>query len=110
MGHRPSLLALAAILLSMSALITNADAITTTAVFSVAGFNCTPFPTCATPPPTDPVIGSIVYDAAASTPSVINSLTSINLTIGGHSYSVNEVDFANEPMFDATVVGGLING
>lgn len=43
-----------------------------------------------TPPPDDPVIGRILYEAESVT-AVIESLTSIDLTIDGHSYSLSEI-------------------
>lgn len=58
------------------------------------------------PAPTDPVVGSIVYDAASIT-SNINSLTSVNLTIAGHTYTVGELSFANSspPSSPLAVIG-----
>jgi hypothetical protein len=66
--------------------------------------------------PMDPVTGSIVYDAASTT-SNINSLTSINLTITGHTYLLSEVGFISPfgstqlpPPFGSTqLIGGLLN-
>lgn len=58
-------------------------------------------------PPTNPVTGVITYDAASLT-APIDSLTSINLTIDGHSYSVGETGFFNNG--DNSWFGGLING
>jgi len=80
--------------------LTPAFAIPITVSFTVTGFLAGA--------PTDPVTGSVVYDAASTT-SNINSLTSINLTIAGHSYSLAEVGFV-EGFPDNTVIGGLING
>jgi hypothetical protein len=67
---------------------TPAYAIPITVSFQATGF------TGVGVPPADPVVGSIVYDAASTT-STINSLTSINLTIAGHTYTVSELDFAS---------------
>jgi PEP-CTERM motif len=61
----------------------------------------------ALPAPMDPVTGSIVYDAASTT-SNINSLTSINLTIAGHTYQLSEVGFA--PLGSDQLIGGLSFG
>jgi PEP-CTERM motif len=58
--------------------------------------------------PMDPVTGSIVYDAA-STMSNINSLTSINLTIAGHTYLLSEVGFIS-PAGSNQLIGGLSFG
>ncbi len=57
-----------------------------------------------TPAPTDPVTGTIVYDAA-DIHSPINSLISINMTIDGHAYSLGELAFSPGP-----AIGGSING
>jgi hypothetical protein len=57
--------------------------------------------------PMDPVTGSIVYDAASTT-SNINSLTSINLTITGHTYLLSEVGFIS-PFGSDQLIGGLLN-
>jgi hypothetical protein len=76
--------------------VTPASAIPITVSFTATGFNVGA--------PTDPVTGSIGYDAASTT-APPNSLTSINLTIAGHAYSLAEVGFA-----DSTVIGALING
>jgi hypothetical protein len=58
--------------------------------------------------PMDPVIGSIVYDAASTT-SNINSLTSINLTIAGHTYLLSEVGFIS-PFGSNQLIGALSFG
>jgi hypothetical protein len=58
--------------------------------------------------PMDPVTGSIVYDAASTT-SNINSLTSINLTITGHTYLLSEVGFTS-PFGPSQLIFGLLNG
>ena len=58
--------------------------------------------------PTDPVSGTIVYDAASVTGN-INSLTSVSLSIGGHAYTLAEVGFLS-PFGTLQVIGGTING
>jgi hypothetical protein len=58
--------------------------------------------------PMDPVTGSIVYDAASTT-SNINSLTSINLTIAGHTYLLSEVGFISPFGSNQQLIGGLLN-
>ena len=75
-------------LLSVSPL-TPAGAIPITVSFTAASFIELEEAVAA---PMDPVTGSIVYDAASTT-SNINSLTSINLTITGHTYLLSEVGF-----------------
>jgi hypothetical protein len=61
--------------------------------------------------PTDPVIGSIVWEAD-DIHSPILSFDSIDLTLDGHSYSINEIgyisDLATSPPHDA--IGGILNG
>ncbi len=54
--------------------------------------------------PTDPVTGTIVYDAA-DVHSPINSLISINLTINGHTYAVGDLAF-----LQGAIIGGSLNG
>jgi hypothetical protein len=55
-------------------------------------------------PPTDPVIGTIIYEAASITAN-IDSLTSINLIIGGHNYLINEIGYIS-PFFGRQKIGG----
>ena len=66
-------------------------------------------PSFGTPAPTDPVTGSLVYDAASST-SNINSLSSVNLTIDGHTYILGEVGFISAFGGTDQLVGGVLNG
>jgi len=66
--------------------------------FTVAGFGVGA--------PQDPISGSIAYDAATAT-SNINSLTSINLTIAGHVYTVGEIGFISTGFFQE--IGGTVN-
>ena len=58
--------------------------------------------------PTDPVTGTIVYDAT-DVYSPINSLTSITMTIDGHAYAVGELAFIS-PWGSEQLIGGAING
>ena len=76
----------------------SANAVAIKVDFTAAGFGAGA--------PTDPVTGTIIYDAASPTAD-INSLTSINLTIGGHSYSLGEVGFISWP--GAQCIGGVVN-
>ena len=99
MDIRPSIFAFALILLSVCAA-TYAHAIPITVSFQASGF-----PAGA---PTDPVVGSLVYDAASTT-SNINSLTSVNLTIAGHTFTVGELGFTS-PFGSQQLIGGLLNG
>jgi len=93
------ILMLAAVLLAVG-LTTPAWAIPVTVSFEATGFGAGA--------PTDPVIGTIVYDAASTT-SNINSLTSISLTIGSHAYTVGEVGFVS-PFGTSQVIGALTGG
>jgi hypothetical protein len=58
-------------------------------------------------PPDDPVSGSLVFDKSAANFSII-SLTSIDLTIVGHTYALSEVDFVNNIGADV-LVGGILD-
>jgi len=76
--------------------LTPASAIPITVSFTASGFQ--------DGAPTDPVTGSIVYDAASTT-APPNSLTSIDLTIAGHTYSLDEVGFSV-----GTIIGSTLDG
>lgn len=54
--------------------------------FEITGFA----PSNGNAAPTDPVVGSFVYEAT-SISSAIDSITSVSLTLAGHSYSLPEV-------------------
>ncbi len=62
--------------------------------------------------PTDPVTGTIIYEAASTTAN-IESLSSISLTIDNHTYSLGEVGyytaFPSDPQ-TLQLIGGTING
>jgi hypothetical protein len=75
-------------------------------------FQVTGFPaSLGNPAPTDPVTGSIVWEAAGIH-SPIQSFDSINLTLDGHTYSINELgylpDLSGPPPHD--LIGGNLNG
>jgi hypothetical protein len=59
----------------------------------------------------DPVSGVITYEAA-DVGAPIDSLTSISLTIGSHSYTVGELGFITNPndISTSSIIGGSING
>jgi len=60
------------------------------------------------PAPTNPVSGTIVYDAASTTAD-INSITSINLTIDGHTYGISEIIF--QSLYENHhLIGGSLDG
>ena len=61
--------------------------------------------------PTDPVTGTIIYQAASTTADIV-SLTSINLTIGGYTYSISEVGFISPYGTGGAylAIGGKLNG
>jgi hypothetical protein len=77
-----------------------AFAIQVTLSFTVSGF-VTEGPPAGVP--TDPVTGSFTYDAPSIT-SDPTSLTAVNLTIGGHAYTLAEV--GSNP----GVIGAVVNG
>jgi hypothetical protein len=78
--------------------LTPASAIPITVSFTASGFQAGA--------PADPVTGSIVYDAASTT-APPDSLTSIDLTIAGHAYSLAEVAFSS---FSDTIIGSTTAG
>jgi hypothetical protein len=57
------------------------------------------------PPPTDPVMGTIIYEAASVTAD-INSLISINLVIDGHTYSKSEIGYISPFLGSRQLIGG----
>jgi hypothetical protein len=61
------------------------------------------------PVPTDPVTGTIVYEASGIQ-APIRSFDSVNLTIDGHSYSAADVGFYRFATPSWDMIGGLING
>lgn len=63
-----------------------------------------PFPT---DPPTDPVMGTIIYEAASVTAN-IDSLTSIDLIIDGHHYSISEIGFISPFPSARQKIGGTL--
>lgn len=91
------------VLLLALGILGTAYAVPVTMHFTVAGF--APMLT-STPAPTDPVTGTIVWDADPTT-SAINSLLAVNLTLDGHAYSLGEIGF--DPLSNR-VIGGTLNG
>lgn len=65
-------------------------------------------PFSSTPPPTDPVIGRIIYEAESITAN-IDSLTAIDLIIDGHTYSINEIGYIS-PFASRQKIGGSLYG
>ncbi len=62
------------------------------------------------PPPTDPVVGEIIYEASSLTAN-IDYLISIDLTIAGHSYSISEIGFISPfSTPPRQKIGGLVDG
>ena len=59
-------------------------------------------------PPTDPVTGTIIYEVSSPT-ATIDSLTSINLTIHGHTYLISEVGYFSL-MGIGQMIGGTLSG
>lgn len=58
--------------------------------------------------PFDSISGSFVYDAASST-STIDSIISIDLTIGTHDYSLANTVFVSPDSVTRSIVGGVSN-
>jgi hypothetical protein len=81
-----------------------AQAIPIEVEFTAKGFSDIP----PASPPTDPVTGTILYEAASTTAN-IDSLTSINLTIDGHVYALSEVGYIS-PFGPYQVIGGKLSG
>jgi len=81
-----------------------AFAIPITVDFTVSGFPSS----VGIPAPTDPVSGSIVYDALSETAD-IDSLTSISLSIAGHNYALSEIDFISPWSGNQLIYGKVSN-
>jgi hypothetical protein len=79
--------------------LTPAFAIQVTLSLTVSGFIASA--------PIDPVTGSFTYDAPSIT-SDPTSLTAVNLTIGGHAYTLTEV--GSEAVGSEALIGGVVNG
>ena len=76
-----------------------AHAIPITVSFTATGFDAGA--------PADPISGTIVYDAASVTGN-ISSLTSVSLSIDGHTFTLAEVGFVSTFAGDQ-VVGGIVS-
>lgn len=61
------------------------------------------------PPPTDPVRGTIIYEADSVTAD-IQSLISINLVIDEHTYSKNEIGYISPFLDSRQLIGGKVTG
>jgi hypothetical protein len=57
------------------------------------------------PPPTDPVRGTIIYEAPSVTAD-IQSLISIDLVIDGHTYSKSEIGYISPFLGSRQLIGG----
>jgi hypothetical protein len=86
------------------ALVGSAAAVPVTMSFSVAGFG----PSNGNAAPTNPVVGTIVWDAASATAD-INSLISVDLTLDGHVYALNELAFES-PFGSGDIIYGNVGG
>jgi len=102
---KTKLMGLSVLVLVLTIGVPPVQAVPITLEFTASGFTDV-FPT-SLPAPTDPVSGTIVYEAASTTAS-IDSLTSINMTIDGHSYTVGGLLF--ETFGNSQVIGGPISG
>jgi hypothetical protein len=59
--------------------------------------------------PTDPVSGTIVYDAVSTTAN-INVIQSINLIINGHTYGLGELAYLSSYLGTYQLIGGSTGG
>ncbi len=75
--------------------------------FTVIDFSLAPDPDSSILPPTDPVRGTIIYEADSVTAD-IRFLTSIDLIIDGHTYSISEVGFIVSPGSSRQTMGGVL--
>lgn len=78
-----------------------AHAIPVTVQFTATGFAATA--------PESSVSGTLVFEGAGVN-STIDSLTSLNLTIGGHNYALGEVGFVSPFGTNLNLVGGTLSG
>lgn len=79
----------------------SAVAVPVTMQFSVGGFGSSA--------PTDPVFGTITWQAASAT-STIDTLTSISLVIDGHSYNLAEIGYIASYSGDIDAIFGSLDG
>jgi hypothetical protein len=89
---------LAALLLLALSPLGSANATAITMQFTATGF--------AAGAPQDTVSGTIVWDAA-SVNSTINSFLSVDLIIGGHSYSLGDVGYQSPWSESLDIIGGI---
>jgi hypothetical protein len=62
------------------------------------------------PPPTDPVTGTIMWESAGIHDPIL-SIDSINMTIGGHPYSIGEITYVPPSYQDyEALIGGSASG
>jgi hypothetical protein len=104
-ARRHELIALA---LLAFASIAAAQEVTVTMQFTAANFAGAAY-ILGQPPglaPTDPVSGTIVWQAASAN-APIQSFDSINLTIAGHSYSAGEITYQDRSDIDGTYLIGF---
>lgn len=99
------------VIMGILSLILAAGAIPAQAIQIEVDFTATNFTPLlgSSPAPTDPVTGTIIYEAASTTAN-IESLTSIKLTIDNHTYALNEVGFISPFGINDQLIGGIVNG
>jgi hypothetical protein len=62
------------------------------------------------PPPTDPVTGTIMWESTGIHDPIF-SIDSINMTIGGHPYSIGEITYVPPGSYDyEALIGGSASG
>jgi hypothetical protein len=96
---------LVALVALFAAIPSTARAVTFSMTFEVTGFQSFN----GSPPPTDPVFGTIVWEA----PSIhdpIQLIDSIDLTLGTHKYVLGEIGSMIDPQGSGTTIGGLSEG
>ena len=59
--------------------------------------------------PIDPISGTIVWEAANAN-ATIDSLTSIDLTLNGHTYGLGDITFQSLPSTSPDIIYGSLNG
>ncbi len=79
-----------------------AHAVPVTLDFTAIGFSSSA--------PESSVTGTLVYEADSAAAITINSLTSIDLTIAGHAYTLGEVGFISPFGVTQNIVGGILDG
>jgi hypothetical protein len=90
----------------LMALVDTAMAVPVTMTFTVSRFA----PAGTYVAPTNPVTGTIIWDAASANAD-INSLSAVSLTLDGHTYALGELSFLSpRPFWPGDLIYGSIDG